>query len=143
MAPNNSTQTGEYLSRSRKNRGKLWYFCSNWTSLHPPTIYSTIHDHLGLRKIKSRYVPHEFLAKINQYMSKKLSLTKKQVLASMRYNHRCRVVVLLDIKQAIKRLLDWIWRISKSSRSIRSFRAKNHVRYIVQLSYYKGKTIYS
>lgn len=29
------------------------------TSLHPPTIHTIIHDHLHLRKITSRFVPHE------------------------------------------------------------------------------------
>ena len=36
------------------------------TPLHPPSIYSIIHDHLGLRKIISRFVPYELSAKYYQ-----------------------------------------------------------------------------
>ena len=36
------------------------------TSLYPPTIHSIIHDHLRLRKVASRYIPHELTLKNNQ-----------------------------------------------------------------------------
>lgn len=39
------------------------------TSLSPPTIYSIIHEHLGLRKVASRYVPHNLTQKNKQEIS--------------------------------------------------------------------------
>ena len=36
------------------------------TSLHPPTIYTILHEHLRLRKVCSRYVPYELTEKMKK-----------------------------------------------------------------------------